>query len=163
MEQPVIPSQSVSEAEYRAAKVRRFSTFVTLGLIVLCNVILLFGVWVSGVNLDELVKTPDLFNAKQDICLRLTWEKVAGAQEPVRVCSEWINLADPSGAPHYLGKDVAVRQGPDGRYYFDRGVRADFRLFGLGLFVAGVLLFGWWMRRYLVGRYRLHLEATAGR
>jgi hypothetical protein len=163
MEQRGAPSQSSRDEETRAAKVRRFSTVVTATLIVLCNVILLFGVWVSGVNLDELVKSPDLFNAKQDVCLRLTWERVAGAQEPVRVCSEWINLADPSGTPHYLAKDIAVRQGPDGRYYVDPGIRADFRLFGLGLFVGVVLLFGWWVRRYLVGRYRLHLEATAGR
>ena len=162
MEQPVPPSQAFRDDEKRAAKVRRFAAVVTAGLILLCNVILLFGVWVSGVNLDELVTSPDLFNAKQDVCLRLTWERVAGAQEPVRVCSEWINLADPSGKPHYLAKDIAVRQGADGRYYFDRGIRADFRLMGLGLFVAAVLLFGWWTRRFLVGRYRVHLDATAG-
>jgi len=161
MEQPVAPPWSSSDAEKRAAKVRRFATVVTVGLIVLCNVILLFGVWVSGVNLDELVKQPDLFNAKHDVCLRLTWERVIGAQDPVRLCSEWINLADPSGKPHQLAKDIAVRQGPDGQYYFDQGIRADFRLFGLGLFVGSILLFGWWMRRYLVGRYRLQLDLAA--
>ena len=67
----------------RAEKVRRFSMVVTVGMIVICNILLLFGVWVSGVNLDELVKTPDLFNSKQDICLHLTWQQVAGAAEPV--------------------------------------------------------------------------------
>lgn len=162
MQQPVAPSQSSREDEKRAAKVRRFTAVVTIGLILLCNMTLLFGVWVSGVNLDELVTSPDIFNAKQDVCLRLTWERVAGAKDPVRVCSEWINLADPSGTPHHLAKDIGVRQGPDGRYYFDRGVRADFRLMGLGIFVGAVLLFGWWVRRYLVGRYRLYLDATAG-
>jgi len=136
---------------------------VTLGLIVFCNLVLLFGVWVSGVNLDELVTAPDLFNAKQDVCLRLTWERVAGAAEPVRLCSEWINLADPSGKPHQLAKDIKVRQGPDGHYYFDQGVRPDFRLLGLVLFVGAVLLSGMWARRYLVARYRLHLSAVASR
>ena len=53
---------------------------VTAGLIVFCNVLLLFGVWVSGVNLDELVKTPDLFDAKEDVCLRLSWERVKARQ-----------------------------------------------------------------------------------
>jgi hypothetical protein len=147
----------------RSAKVRRFAMMVTVGLIVLCNCILLFGVWVSGVNLDELVKTPDLFNSKQDICLRLTWQQMAGAAEPVRVCSEWINLADPSGKPHILAKDVKVRQGPDGQYYFDQGIRADFRLLGLALFVGAVLLFGMWARRYLVTRYRSQLDMTEPR
>ena len=163
MEQSVAPSQSCRDDEKRAAKVRRFATLVTVGLIVFCNVVLLFGVWVSGVNLDELVKTPDLFNAKEDVCLRLTWERIPGASDPVRLCSEWINLADPSGKPHYLAKDIAVRQGPDGRYYFDRGVRPDFRLLGLALFVGAVLLFGMWTRRYLVSRYRLQLGMAAPR
>jgi hypothetical protein len=147
----------------RAAKVRRFSMVVTVGMIILCNVLLLFGVWVSGVNLDELVNTPDLFDSKQDICLRLTWQQVAGAAEPVQLCSEWINLADPSGKTHLLAKDVKVRQGPDGQYYFDRGVQADFRLLGLALFVGAVLLFGMWVRRYLVSRYRVQLDMAAPR
>lgn len=162
MELPTTLSE-INSDEKRAAKVRRFATLVTVGLIVFCNVVLLFGVWVSGVNLDELVKTPDLFNAKEDVCLRLTWERIPGASDPVRLCSEWINLADPSGKPHYLAKDIAVRQGPDGRYYFDRGVRPDFRLLGLALFVGAVLLFGMWARRYLVSRYRLQLGMAAPR
>ena len=144
----------------RAAKVRRFAMAVTAGLIVLCNVVLLLGVRLSGVNLDDLVKTPDLFDAKEDVCLRLTWERVSGASEPIRLCSEWIKLADPSGAPHQLAKDIAVRQGPDGLYYIDRGVGPDFRLLGLALFVGAVLFFGWWARRYLVSRYRLQLGMT---
>ncbi|HET7439170.1 MAG TPA: hypothetical protein VFJ56_06690 [Nitrospira sp.] len=159
----MIASSEPDSDETRAAKVRRFATLVTVGLIVFCNVVLLFGVWVSGVNLDELVKTPDLFNAKEDVCLRLTWERIPGASDPVRLCSEWINLADPSGKPHQLAKDIAVRQGPDGRYYFDRGVRPDFRLLGLALFVGAVLLFGMWARRYLVSRYRLQLGMAAPR
>ncbi len=121
------------------------------------------AVWVSGVNLDELVKTPDLFNAKEDVCLRLSWERVSGAADPVRLCSEWIKLADPSGKPHQLAKDIAVRRGADGQYYLDRGVRPDFRLLGLALFVGVVLLFGMWARRYLVSRYRLQVEPAASR
>ena len=144
----------------RAAKVRRFAMAVTAGLIVLCNVVLLLGVRLSGVNLDDLVKTPDLFDAKEDVCLRLTWERVSGASEPIRLCSEWIKLADPSGAPHQLAKDIAVRQGPDGLYYIDRGVGPYFRLLGLALFAGAVLFFGWWARRYPLSRYRLQLGVT---
>lgn len=163
MDSSFAPTRSVLEEDRRSRQIRRYSIAVTLGLIVFCNLVLLFGVWVSGVNLDELVTAPDLFNAKQDVCLRLTWERVAGAAEPVRLCSEWINLADPSGKPHQLAKDIKVRQGPDGHYYFDQGVRPDFRLLGLVLFVGAVLLSGMWARRYLVTRYRLHLSAAASR
>jgi hypothetical protein len=147
--------------EQRAAKVRRFSRLVTAALIVLCNVLLLAGLRISGINLDELVSTPEVFNAKEDVCLRLTWERVKGAEEPVRLCSEWIKLADPSGKPHQLTKDIVVHRGPDGRYYVDAGVRSDFRLLALALFVAAVLMFGMWIRRYLVNRYRLQLEPAA--
>ena len=149
--------------EKRAEKVRRFSKMVTVALIVLCNVVLLSGVWVTGINLDELVTTPELFNAKEDVCLRLTWERVTGAPDPVRLCSEWIKLADPSGKPHHLAKDIAVRRGADGQYYVDRGVRSDFRLLALVLFVGVVLLLGMWARRCLVSRYRLQLDQAAAR
>jgi hypothetical protein len=136
---------------------------VTAALIVLCNVVLLFGVWMTGINLDELVDTPDVFNAKEDVCLRLTWERVSGAPDPVRLCSEWIKLADPSGKPHHLAKNLAVRRGSDGKYYVDPGVRSDFRLLGLAVFVGVVLLLGMWARRYLVTRYRLQLDPAASR
>jgi hypothetical protein len=151
------PPQSESD-EQRAAKVLRFTRIITVALIVSCNLLLVVGLWVSGINLDELVNTPDLFNAKEDVCLRLSWERVNGAPDPIRLCSEWIRLADPSGKPHHLAKDVAVRRGPDGQYYIDPGVRSDFRLLALALLVGVVLLLGMWARRYLVRRYRLQLD-----
>lgn len=153
--------QLSDEAEQRARRVRRFGIGVSVVLIVLCNALLLFGVWASGLNLDELVKTPDLFNSKQDICLRLTWQKVTGASEPMRLCSEWINLSDPSGKTHQLQSDMKVRQGADGQYYVDRGIRADYRLLGAALFVVVVIVMGIVVKRYLVSRYRLHLETAA--
>ena len=159
-----LPDAAQRESEEKhAAKVRRFSGMVTAALIVCCNVVLLFGVWVTGINLDELVSAPDVFNAKEDVCLRLTWERVTGVPDPVRLCSEWIKLADPSGKPHHLAKDLAVRRGPDGQYYVDPGVRSDFRLLGLALFAGLVLLLGMWARRYLVTRYRLRLDPAASR
>lgn len=150
------------EAEQRAGRVRRFGVAVSILLIVICNTILLLGVWASGVNLDELVRTPEFFNAKQDICLRLTWQKVTGASGPMRLCSEWINLSDPSGKTHQLQSDVKFRQGADGQYYVDRGVRADYRLLGIVLFVVVVIVIGIAVKRFLVRRYRLHLETVAG-
>jgi hypothetical protein len=155
--------QPLSDDQRRAGKIRRFAMLVTVGMIILCNVVLLFGVWISGVNLDELVKPQDLFDSKQDICLRLTWQQVAGAAEPVRLCSEWINLADPSGRSHLLSKDVRVRQAPDGQFYIDQGIQADFRLLGLAVFVLAVLLFGMWVRQVLVTRYRLQLDMATPR
>lgn len=157
-----VVARSLVEAEQRAGRVRRFGVAVSIALILICNTILLFGIWASGVNLDELVRTPEYFNAKQDICLRLTWREVSGASEPMRVCSEWINLADPSGKTHHLQNDMKVRQGADGRYYVDRGVRADYRLLGIALFVVVVIVTGIVVKRSLVRRYQTHVETAAG-
>ena len=103
--------QPMTDDRRRADKIRRFSLAVSLVLMVLCNAILLGGLALSGINLDDLVKTPDFFNAKQDVCLRLSWQSVPGAHEPVRLCSEWLNLADPSGKPHYLQPDTKLKKG----------------------------------------------------
>ncbi|MEQ1793490.1 MAG: hypothetical protein ABL970_04790 [Nitrospira sp.] len=161
------PSQAGTEAEGKDASrnslVQRYTRIITIVLIVVCNGIFLFGMWASGVNLDELVKTQDQFNPQDDVCLRLSWQRLTGATEPIRLCSEWINLSDPTGKPHVLDKNTKVRQGSDGRYYVDRGIKADYRLVGFVGFVAAVMAFGMLTRRYLVNRYRLQLEMAASR
>jgi hypothetical protein len=152
--------QSV-ENDRRARKVRRFASGMTLVMILVCNAIFLSGLWWSGVNLDRLVRTPDQFNPKEDICLRLNWQKVNGSSELVRLCSEWIRLSDPSGATHQFQHETEVKQDAQGRLYFDHGALVDYRLFVLVLFVAGVVAFGIATKRFLVSRYRIRLEASA--
>ncbi len=155
--------QPMTDACRRADKIRRFSLVVSLVLVALCNAILLGGFALSGINLDDLVKTPDFFNAKQDVCLRLTWQSVPGANEPVRLCSEWLNLSDPSGKTHSLQPDTKFKKGPDGLYYVDQGVQADYRLLMLVLFVTAIIIGGVRAKWFLVNRYRLRLESTDGR
>lgn len=155
-------AESGNEA-LRATRVQRYARIVTIVLIVLCNGIFLFGMWASGVNLDELVNTQDQFNSQSDVCLRLSWQRLAGSAEPIRLCSEWINLSDPTGKPHVLDKNTKVRQGSDGRYYVDHGIKADYRLVGVVGFVVAVIVFGMLTRRYLVNRYRRQLEMDASR
>ncbi|NGZ95645.1 MAG: hypothetical protein CV089_05860 [Nitrospira sp. WS110] len=155
--------QPVTDEARRAIKIRRFSLAVSLGLIVCCNAILFVGLKLSGINLDDVVKTPDLFNAKQDVCLRLSWRSVPGENEPVQLCSEWLNLSDPSGTPHYLQQDTKLKKGLDGHYYVDQGVQADYRLLVLMLFVAIIIMGGVRAKWFLVSRYRLRLESADGR
>ncbi len=155
-------AESGNEA-LRATRVQRYARIVTIVLIVLCNGIFLFGMWASGVNLDELANTQDQFNSQSDVCLRLSWQRLAGSAEPIRLCSEWINLSDPTGKPHVLDKNTKVRQGSDGRYYVDHGIKADYRLVGVVGFVVAVIAFGMLTRRYLVNRYRRQLEMDASR
>ena len=155
-------AQPLSDDQRRARKVRRFTILVSIALIVFCNSIVLVGLWASGINLDELAAPPDVFNSKQDICLRLGWKTVTGAPEPVRLCTEWINLSDKSCMTHQIQPEVVLRHGPDGQYYIDRGVQADYRLLVLVMILVAVIAFGLVAKWYLVGRYRLHLESAAG-
>ena len=157
-----VETTASNDAESRKALVRRFARGVSLAMMILCNAIVLVGLWASGINLDELAATPDVFNSKQDICLRLDWQSVTDAAGPVRLCSEWINLSDPSGKTHQIQRELKLRQGQDGQYYVDRGIHADYRLLILVLFVVAVIAFGLVVKRYLVSRYRLRLETTAG-
>jgi hypothetical protein len=154
--------QPMTDECRRAGKIRRFSLVVSLVLMVFCNAILLGGLALSGINLDDLVKTPDFFNAKQDVCLRLMWRSMPGANEPVRLCSEWLNLSDPSGKTHYLQPDTKLKKGLDGQYFVDQGVQADYRLVMLMLFVTAVIIGGVRAKWFLVNRYRLRLESTDG-
>jgi len=144
----------------RAGKVRRYTVCVSLVMMVLCNAIVLVGLWASGVNLDELATAPDVFNSKQDICLRLGWQSITGAVDPVPLCTEWINLSDPSGQTHQLQREITLQQGPDGQYYVDPVIHADYRLLLLVMFVVAVIASGLTAKWYLVSRYRLRLESA---
>jgi hypothetical protein len=160
---PAGQAQQSCEDDRRAGKVRRFASGVTVLMILLCNGMFLLGLWWSGVNLDRLVRTPDLFDPKEDICLRLNWQKVIGSSELVHLCSEWIRPSDLSGVTHELQRDTEIKRDAQGRLYFDHGALVDYRLFVLVLFVAGVVGCGIAMKRYLVGRYRIRLETAAAR
>jgi hypothetical protein len=143
-------------------KLRRFSLGVSVALAVLCNAIFLLGLWGSGINLDTLIRTPELFDPAKDVCLRLGWHRVAGIEDPIRLCNEWIQLSDPSGETHKLRQETKVVKGADGRLYFDHGARVDYRLALYGAFVAAVIAAGLLVKRYLIARYRVRLEMTGG-
>ncbi|MDP1854016.1 MAG: hypothetical protein Q8L26_07460 [Candidatus Omnitrophota bacterium] len=157
-----VETTAADDTESRQALVQRFARVVSLAMIVLCNAIVLVGLWTSGINLDELAATPDVFNSKQDICLRLGWQSVTGAADPVPFCSEWIQLSDPSGKTHQIQQEIILRHGPDGQYYVDRGGHADYRLLILMLFVVVVIACGLVAKWYLVSRYRQRLESIVG-
>jgi hypothetical protein len=153
----MLVQEAPSRDELQRRQLRRYTTLVTAGLILGCNAIVLLGIWGSGVNIESLFRTPDVFNPAKDICLRLSWHKVAGVEQPLRLCYEWINLSDPSGETHTFQQDTAVVQGADGKLYFDHGLRADYRLFLFGAFVLAVLVGGMAAKRYLIARYRIRI------
>lgn len=145
----------------RQRRVRRFSALVTLALIVLCNAIILFGIWASRINLDNLFHSPDRFSPSQDVCLRYNWHKVSGVQQPVRLCYEWINLSDPTGNTHTFQEDTDIVLGADGKLHYEQGEPVDARLLLLLAFVGAVLALGMALLKFLITRYRLRLEAMS--
>lgn len=159
------PSGSPAEAANQVAltdeqqqRLRRYHVWVTLGMMVLCNVIFLGGMWISGTRIEKLVRFPDVFNPIQDVCLRFTWRQVEGDQQPVRLCSEWINLSDPSGETHTFQKETEVVKGGDGKLYFDYGSRVDYRIAVFGISVIAIIVFGIVLKRFLIRRYRMRLK-----
>ncbi len=148
----------VPEAEHRDSEVRRYASRVTITIIVLCNTVLLLGLWTSGIDLDRLIRTPDVFDPKKDVCLRVGWHKVRGVDKPIRLCSEWINLSDRSGQTHTFQRDTSVVEGADGRLYFDHGPQVDYRIVVLGIFFLVIISAGIMSNRYLIARYRARLE-----
>jgi len=152
--------QPTADEARLGSKIQRFSLIISLVLMVLCNGVLFAGFTLSGINLDDLVRTPEFFNAKQDVCLRLTWRSVPGVNDPVRLCSEWLNLSDPTGKSHVLAPETKLKKGLDGQYYVDQGVQADYRLLMLIFFVTAIIIGGVRAKWFLVNRYRLSLEST---
>ena len=139
-------------------RLRRYSMLVTVTMMIVCNAVFLFGLWATGANLDKLVKIPEAFNPLQDICLRFIWRPVAGEEQPVRLCSEWIMLSDPTGQTHTIQKETEVIKGGDGRLYFDYGTLVDYRLFVFAAFVGLIIATGLWGKRTLIRKYKTSLE-----
>jgi len=152
--------QEIAAEALRQRRVRRFSVLVTLALIVVCNTIILLGIWASGINLDGVFHAPDRFDPNRDECLRYNWRKVSGVQQPVRLCYEWINLSDPTGNTHTFQEDTDIVLGADGKLHYAQGERVDSRLLLLLAFVGAVLALGMVLSKFMITRYRLRLEAS---
>ena len=150
-----------TETERRDVQIRRYAGRVTIGVTLLCNSVFLFGVWASGVDLDGLVRMPDEYNPEKDVCVRFAWHRVDGLTQPIRLCSEWINLSDPSGKTHAFQRDTMVVQDAGGNLYFEHAPRVDYRLAVLVGFIVLVIGCGVVLNRYLIARYRLRLEQPA--
>jgi hypothetical protein len=156
-EQPAPASESKDADEGRRTRLRRYSLVVTGLLILACNGIVALTVWGMGINLNRLVRLPEIFNPANDVCLRFGWHDVKGTAEPVRLCNEWIRLSDPTGESHRLQQETHVVQGADGKLYFDHGARMGYQAFGLFAWVMAVVAAGVVVQRRLIARYRLRL------
>ena len=137
---------------------RWFRHGVTLGLIVVCNVVLLWALWISGLDLDFVLTNSELYDPKAGHCVGVAWADVAGVEGPVRVCSEWLDTTDPTGRIHTLQPGEPLAMSDDGNLYYENARNADNSVLGLLLFCVAVICLGMWTKRVLLTWYETRLR-----
>ena len=148
------------EISGKARKMRWFSWLVTGGLMVVCNVLLFIGLWISGVDLETALSKPELYDPQNGHCVGVNWSKVDGVDGLIKVCTEWLDFSDISGEIHRLPPGKALTMGADGNLYFSGQPGENYRLIGLVIFVIVVVASGMWLKRFLIGKYHFHLQAS---
>ncbi len=139
-----------------------FTRGITLALIVVCNGLLVVGWWISGVNLEAALSKPAIYDMSSHYCVGVKWMKVEGTDKPMKVCAEWLDLSDPTGATHTIRKGHPLKVGLDGTLHYADQQNEDYRLVGLVLFVIFILGTGMWAKQYLIARYAMHLKVPEG-
>ncbi|MFB3109403.1 MAG: hypothetical protein ACE1ZE_08585 [Candidatus Binatia bacterium] len=147
----------------REKRIRWFSLGVTIVLIVVCNALLLGGLWASGLNLDVVFSDSELYDPSSGHCVKLAWAKVIGVEGPVRVCSEWLDMSDPTGQVHAIRQGESLAMGGDGNLYYENDRKGDFRLLALLVFVGVVIFSGVRVKPFLIARYRRRLSEIENR
>jgi hypothetical protein len=132
---------------------------VTILLIIVCNALLLGGLWMSGVDLDIALSTQEFYDPKNGHCVRVAFANVEGIDRPIQICTEWLDLSDPSGNTHHLREGLGLAMGADGHLYYQARRGEIFRLIALVMFVILVIGSGMWAKRYLISRYQLQLRS----
>ncbi len=135
-----------------------FRRGITLVLIVVCNLALLGALWVSGLNLDDVLTNAALYDPQAGPCLRVAWVDVAGVKDPIRVCSEWLDVADQTGLVHALKEGEPLAMSVDGNLYYTNAGHADRLLLGLLIFAGAVIYLGMRTKRRLLTWYETHLR-----
>ena len=153
------PESPILEESDESRRVHRYTNFVTIGLILGCNALLLLGLWVSGVDLESALGKPELYDPANGDCVGVQWTKVAGAEGLVKVCQEWIDFSDISGQTHSLASDRALAMDADGNLYFSGQSTENYRLIALMIFAIVVMACGMWIKRQLIAKYQIRLQS----
>lgn len=137
---------------------RWFRRGVTLGLIVVCNLMLLGALWFSGLDLDFVLTNSELYDPESGHCVGVAWADVSGVEEPIRVCSEWLDTTDPTGRVHTLRSGEPLAMSDDGNLYYLNARNADNRVLALLMFVVVVIYLGMRTKRVLLTWYEARLR-----
>ncbi len=141
-----------------ASRLRWFRLGITLVLIVVCNLVLLGVLWLTGLDLDGVLTKAELYDPQSGPCLRVAWTEVSGVEGPIQVCSEWLDVTDPTGQVHSLREGEPLAMSVAGNLYYENAGDADHRLLGLLLFTGAVIYLGMWAKRRLLTWYETRLR-----
>ncbi len=148
-----------SPMTFSESRFRWFSFWITLILILVCNGLLLGGLWASGLDLDFVLTNSDLYDPSSGHCVGVQFLKVAGIERPIQVCSEWLDTTDPTGTVHKLRANEPLAMGADGNLYYPNARNADHQILGLLGFTVVVIFAGMRLKRFLLNWYQLRLHS----
>ena len=146
---------------FSESRFRWFSFWITLLLIIVCNGMLLGGLWASGLDLDFVLTNSDLYDPATGHCVGLALANVSGVDSPIQVCSEWLDTTDPTGQVHTLRTNEPLSMGADGNLYYQNARNADHQLLALLAFTVVVIYSGMRLKRFLITWYQLQLQASS--
>lgn len=141
-------------------RVRRFAVVITIVLIVLCNSLLLLGLWVSGVDLETALHAPEFYDPRSGYCVRTGWAQVVGRDRPMQVCVEWLELDDPSGNTHHMRQGRPLVVSDTGQWHYQGQPDEDRRLLFLLMFIVAVIGGGIWLKYTLLRKYQRYIRAS---
>ncbi len=144
---------------FSESRFRWFSFWITLLLIIVCNGMLLGGLWASGLDLDFVLTNSDLYDPATGHCVGVAWTNVSGVEGPIQVCSEWLDTTEPTGQVHTLRTNEPLAMGADGNLYYQNARNADHQLLALLAFTVVVIYSGMRLKRFLITWYQLQLQA----
>lgn len=146
---------------FSESRFRWFRFWVTLILIIVCNGLLLGGLWASGLDLDFVLTNTDLYDPAIGHCVGVQLINVSGVEGPVQVCSEWLDTTDPTGQVHTLRTNEPLAMGADGNLYYSNARNADHQMLGLLAFTVMVVFAGMRLKRFLLHWYELRLHPSS--
>jgi len=146
---------------FSESRFRWFSFGITLLLIIVCNGMLLGGLWASGLDLDFVLTNSELYDPASGHCVGVAWRNVSGVDSPIQVCSEWLDTTDPTGQIHKLRENEPLSMGADGNLFYQNARKRDHQLLGLLAFSVVVIVSGMRLKRFLITWYQLRLHADS--
>jgi len=131
--------------------------------ILICSLIFLGGLWISGLDLEDLVWRAGMFNPKEHVCLKTVWVSTTqGTADRVQLCTEWIDLSDLSGQTHRMAiENLEVLKGQDGKIHthLQRGI--NYRLVMVVGFLTLIILAGRIAQHFLITRHKQRMGLTS--